>query len=107
MAQTADGHHGSASGRFYAWVIGGSVDAALAADWLTSAWDGNAGQFAVAPAPAVVEEVAGAWIKELLDLPREASFAFTTGCQMAHFTCLAAARHAVLQRAAGMSSAMD
>ncbi len=98
VAQTAGGHHGSASGRFYAWVIGGSLDAALAADWLTSAWDGNAGQFAVAPAPAVVEEVAGAWIKELLDLPRAAAFAFVTGCQMAHFTCLAAARHAVLQR---------
>jgi len=98
-AQTAGGHNASASGRFYAWVIGGSLDSALAADWLTSAWDGNAGLFAVAPAAAVVEEVAGAWIKELLDLPREASFAFTTGCQMAHFTCLAAARHAQLQRA--------
>jgi aromatic-L-amino-acid decarboxylase len=98
VAQTADGHNASASGRFYAWVIGGSLDSALAADWLTSAWDGNSGLFAVAPAAAVVEEVAGAWIKELLDLPREASFAFTTGCQMAHFTCLAAARHAQLQR---------
>jgi glutamate/tyrosine decarboxylase-like PLP-dependent enzyme len=99
VAQTAGGHHGSASGRFYAWVIGGSLDSALAADWMTSAWDGNSGLYAVTPAAAVVEEVAGAWIKELLDLPREASFAFTTGCQMAHFTCLAAARHAVLQRA--------
>lgn len=99
VRQTEGGHHGSASGRFYAWVIGGSLDSALAADWLTSSWDGNAGMFAVAPAAAVVEEVAGEWIKELLDLPREASFAFTTGCQMAHFTCLAAARHAVLQRA--------
>ena len=89
---------GPTSGRFYAWVIGGSLDSALAADWLTSSWDGNAGLYAVAPAAAVVEEVAGAWIKELLDLPREASFAFTTGCQMAHFTCLAAARHAVLQQ---------
>jgi glutamate/tyrosine decarboxylase-like PLP-dependent enzyme len=98
VVQTDGGHHGSASGRFYAWVIGGSLDAALAADWMTSAWDGNAGLYAVAPAAAVVEEVAGAWIKELLDLPREASFAFTTGCQMAHFTCLAAARHAVLAR---------
>jgi glutamate/tyrosine decarboxylase-like PLP-dependent enzyme len=97
--QTAGGHNASAGGRFYAWVIGGSLDSALAADWLTSAWDGNSGLFAVAPASAVVEEVAGAWIKELLDLPRDASFAFTTGCQMAHFTCLAAARHAVLQRA--------
>jgi len=98
VIQTAGGHHGSASGRFFAWVIGGSLDSALAADWLTSSWDGNSGMFAVAPASAVVEEVAGAWILELLDLPREASFAFTTGCQMAHFTCLAAARHAVLQR---------
>lgn len=98
VAQTAGGHHGSASGRFFAWVIGGSLDSALGADWLTSSWDGNSGLYAVAPASAVVEEVAGAWIKELLDLPREASFAFTTGCQMAHFTCLAAARHAVLQR---------
>ena len=97
-AQTDGGHNASASGRFYAWVIGGSLDSALAADWLTSSWDGNSGLFAVAPAAAVVEEVAGAWIKELLDLPREASFAFTTGCQMAHFTCLAAARHALLQR---------
>ena len=99
VAQTADGHNASASGRFYAWVIGGGLDSALAADWLTSSWDGNAGLYAVAPAAAVVEEVAGAWIKELLDLPRDASFAFTTGCQMAHFTCLAAARHSVLQRA--------
>ena len=98
VAQTADGHNASASGRFYAWVIGGSLDSALAADWLTSAWDGNSGLYAVAPASAVVEEVAGAWIKELLDLPRDASFAFTTGCQMAHFTCFAAARHSVLQR---------
>ncbi len=98
VAQTAGGHNASASGRFYAWVIGGSLDSALAADWLTSTWDGNAGMYAVAPAPAIVEEVAGEWIKELLDLPRDASFAFTTGCQMAHFTCLAAARHAVLQR---------
>ena len=97
-AQTEGGHNASAGGRFYAWVIGGSLDSALAADWLTSSWDGNSGLFAVAPAAAVVEEVAGAWIKELLDLPREASFAFTTGCQMAHFTCLAAARHALLQR---------
>ena len=104
--QTEGGHHGSSSGRFYAWVIGGSVDSALAADWLTSAWDNNSGMFAVAPAASVVEEVAGEWIKELLDLPREASFAFTTGCQMAHFTCLAAARHAVLQRA-GWDMAKD
>lgn len=86
----------SAGGRFYAWVIGGSVPAALAADWLTSTWDQNAGLFAVSPAAAVVEEVAGAWLKDLLGLPPAAAFALVTGCQMAHFTCLAAARHHLL-----------
>lgn len=86
----------SAGGRFFGWVIGGSVPAALAADWLTSAWDQNAGIYVTAPAAAIVEEVAGTWLKEMLGLPAEASFAFVTGCQMAHATCLAAARHAVL-----------
>ncbi|MEO9968447.1 MAG: hypothetical protein ABJG15_01245 [Hyphomonadaceae bacterium] len=63
---------------------------------MVSAWDQNAALYACSPASAIIEEVAGAWVKELLDLPREASFAFTTGCQMAHMTALAAARHAVL-----------
>ena len=89
---------GNAGGRFYAWVIGGSVPAALAADWLTSAWDQNAGMYAVAPAAAVVEEVCGRWLLELLGLPATASFALVTGCQMAHVTCLAAARNAVLAK---------
>ncbi len=98
LAQHAnDGMLGSASGRFFAWVIGGSVESALAADWMVAAWDQNAALYACSPAAAVIEEVAGEWIKELLDLPRDASFAFTTGCQMAHMTGLAAARHAVLQ----------
>jgi len=88
----------SAGGRFYGWVIGGSLPAALAADWLTSAWDQNAGLFACSPAAAVVEETAGRWLKELLHLPATASFAFVTGAQMAHTTCLAAARHALLAR---------
>jgi glutamate/tyrosine decarboxylase-like PLP-dependent enzyme len=86
----------SAGGRFFGWVIGGSLPAALAADWLTSAWDQNAALYACAPAAAVVEETAGRWLKELLHLPPNASFAFVTGCQMAHVTCLAAARHALL-----------
>lgn len=94
---TQGGHLGSASGRFFAWVIGGALPSALAADWLASTWDNNAALYACGPASAVVEEVAGTWIKELLDLPRDASFAFTTGCQMAHVTCLAAARHALLR----------
>ena len=78
--------------------MGGSLPAALAADWLTSAWDQNAGIYAAGPAAAVVEEVAGQWLKDMLGLPAHASFAFVTGCQMAHATCLAAARHALLAR---------
>ncbi len=89
---------GSPSGRFFSWVIGGTLPGALAADWLTTAWDQNAGLFATSPAASVVEEIAGEWMLELLRLPRGASFAFTTGCQMAHFVCLAAARDAVLRR---------
>jgi glutamate/tyrosine decarboxylase-like PLP-dependent enzyme/organic hydroperoxide reductase OsmC/OhrA len=96
-ASSAGGHLGSAGGRFFAWVIGGSLPSALAADWLTSGWDQNAGVYACGPAAAVVEEIAGAWLKELLGLPGEASFAFTSGCQLAHFTCLASARYAVLR----------
>ena len=89
---------GSAGPRFFGWVIGGSLPAALAADWLTSAWDQNAGMYACAPAAAVVEEVVGVWLKDLLHLPATASFALVTGCQMAHVTCLLAARHALLAR---------
>jgi aromatic-L-amino-acid decarboxylase len=90
---------GSTGGRFFAWVIGGTLPAALAADWLTSVWDQNAAIHACAPAEAVVEEVAGAWLKDLFGLPQTASFAFVTGTQMAHVTCLAAARHRLLERA--------
>ena len=86
-------------GRYFGFVIGGSLPAALAADWLTSTWDQNAGLVVCGPAAAVVEEVAGEWLKELFGLPAATSFAFVTGCQMAHVTCLAAARHAVLEHA--------
>jgi len=90
---------GSVGGRFFGWVIGGSLPAALAADWLTSAWDQNAASHACGPAEAVIEEVVGAWLKRLFGLPETASFAFVTGTQMAHLTCLAAARHRLLARA--------
>jgi glutamate/tyrosine decarboxylase-like PLP-dependent enzyme len=86
-------------GRYFGFVIGGSLPAALAADWLASTWDQNAGLVVTGPAAAVAEEVAGEWLKELFGLPAQASYAFVTGCQMAHVTCLAAARHAVLERA--------
>jgi glutamate/tyrosine decarboxylase-like PLP-dependent enzyme len=98
VRDSAGGIVASAGGRFYSWVVGGCVPAALAADWLTSAWDQNAGLYAAGPAAALVEEIAGEWLKELLGIPAGASFAFVTGCQMAHVTCLAAARHAVLER---------
>jgi len=99
VAATDGGHNGCAGGRFFAWVIGGALESALAADWLTSTWDQNAALYACSPSAAVAEEIAGQWLKEMLGLPTEASFAFTTGCQLAHITCLIAARHAVLQRA--------
>jgi glutamate/tyrosine decarboxylase-like PLP-dependent enzyme len=99
LARDAEGGIlGTAGGRFYGWVIGAGLPSALAADWLTSAWDQNAGLYAAGPAAAVVEEVCGAWLKDLLGLPTGASFALVTGCQMAHVTCLAAARHALLAR---------
>jgi glutamate/tyrosine decarboxylase-like PLP-dependent enzyme len=82
--------------RYFGFVIGGAVPAALAADWLTSTWDQNAGLYVAGPAAAVVEEIAGFWIADLLRLPRVQSFAFVTGTQMAHATAMAAARNHVL-----------
>jgi hypothetical protein len=98
VRDAAGGILGSAGGRFFGWVIGGSVPAALAADWLVSAWDQNAAVHACGPAVAVMEEIAGRWLKDLLRLPTHASFAFTTGSQLAHVTALAAARHELLAR---------
>ena len=89
---------GSAGGRFFGWVIGGALPAAVAADWLTSAWQQNAALYACSPAASVVEETVGQWLKEILNLPPAASFALVSGCQMAHVTCLAAARHALLAK---------
>ena len=90
---------GSAGPRYFGFVIGGALPAALGADWLTSAWDQNAGLYVISPAAAVAEEVAGAWLIELLDLPSGTSVGFVTGATMANFTALAAARHGVLAKA--------
>lgn len=84
--------------RFYGFVIGGAVPAALAADWLTSVWDQNAGLHSVAPAAAAAETVAGEWLLELLGLPAGSAVGYATGGTMANYTCLAVARHAVLDR---------
>ena len=96
VRDTEGGILGSGSGRFFGWVIGGALPVAVATDWLTTAWDQNAASNATAPAEAVVEEVCGEWARELLGIPSTASFAFVTGCQMAHTTALAAARHKLL-----------
>jgi glutamate/tyrosine decarboxylase-like PLP-dependent enzyme len=85
--------------RYFGFVIGGSLPVALAADWLTTAWDQNPGIYATSPLVSVIEEVAREWLLDIFDLPRQSSVGFVTGCQMANFTCLAAARHGVLRRA--------
>ncbi|MFG2484799.1 pyridoxal phosphate-dependent decarboxylase family protein [Streptomyces virginiae] len=94
------------SGRFYGFVVGGTEPAALAADWLVSAWDQNCVMRAVSPAYTAVEEIAGAWLLDLLGLPPDSAVGFTTGATMANFTCLAAGRDTVLRRA-GWSVARD
>ncbi len=100
LARDADGGLVASAGpRYFGFVTGGSLPAALAADWLASAWDQNAVLSIASPAAAVVEEAVSDWVLELLDLPRQSSVGFVTGCQMANFTCLAAARHEVLRQA--------
>jgi glutamate/tyrosine decarboxylase-like PLP-dependent enzyme len=97
---------GIPSGRYFGFVIGAAVPAAVAADWLTSVWDQNAGLYVGGPSAAVVEEVCRGWLAELLGLPPDVSVAYVTGCQMAHVTALAAARHHVLAQA-GWDVAQD
>jgi glutamate/tyrosine decarboxylase-like PLP-dependent enzyme len=93
------GTTGMAGPRFFGFVIGGSLPAALSANWLASAWDQCAGLFAAAPVATVLEEVALAWLLDALRLPAGCGGAFVTGGTMANFTALAAARYAVLKRA--------
>lgn len=87
------------SARFYGFVIGGTYPAALAADWLVSAWDQNTGSRQPTPATAAVEEAAASWLLELLGLPAHSGVGFVTGGTMANFACVVAARDAVLRRA--------
>jgi glutamate/tyrosine decarboxylase-like PLP-dependent enzyme len=86
------------SGRFFGFVIGGTLPASLAADWLVSAWDQNAALRYATPATAALEEAAGSWLLDLLGLPGDADVGFVTGATTANFTGLAAARSAVLQK---------
>jgi glutamate/tyrosine decarboxylase-like PLP-dependent enzyme len=89
----------SAGPRYFGFVIGGSLPAALAADWLTSAWDQNAFSYVSSPAASVIEEIAGRWVRDVLGLPVGASVGFTTGATTSNMVGLAAARNAVLARA--------
>src|SRR2546421_1338360 len=85
--------------RFFGFVIGGALPAALAANWLASAWDQNAALAEVTPLPAKLEDVALGWLRDVLGLPAETGVCFVTGATMANFACLAAARHSVLSQA--------
>ena len=97
LARTAEpGLMAMPSGRFFGWVIGGTLPSALAADWLVSAWDQNAGLRYATPAMAAIEESAGTWLLELLGLPAGSDVGFVTGATMANFTGMAAGRWRLL-----------
>ena len=80
----------SAGPRYFGFVVGGSVPAALAADWLVSMWDQNAGIFALSPLASTIEQITGSWLGDLAGLPATMSFGFVTGGHMANFTSLSA-----------------
>jgi len=86
-------------GRFFGFVIGGTLPAALASDWLVSAWDQNSGSSTMTTATVGIERVAGRWVCELLGLPDTAAVGFVTGAQVSNYVCLASAQHSVLRRA--------
>ena len=89
----------SAGRRYFGFVIGGSLPATLAANWLAGAWDQNAGLFIASPVAATLEEIALRWLVDVLALPRGTGGAFVTGTTVANLTALAAARHIILQKA--------
>ncbi|MDP2390921.1 MAG: pyridoxal-dependent decarboxylase, partial [Acidobacteriota bacterium] len=100
LAKTADpGIVATIGPRYFGFVTGGAVPVTVAADWLVSSWDQNGCLYVLSPAVSVMEDIVSGWIVELLGLPASAGVGFVTGCHMANFTCLAAARHEVLHRA--------
>lgn len=94
-----DGTVASQGPRYFGFVVGGSVPAAVAADWLVSTWDQNAGLYVLSPIVSVAEDIAGGWVRDVAGLSGEWTTGFVTGCQMANFTSLAVARHHVLAKA--------
>jgi glutamate/tyrosine decarboxylase-like PLP-dependent enzyme len=100
LAEAARGGSVATQGpRYFGFVVGGSLPVATASDWLVSAWDQNAGVQVLSPLVAVVEDIVAGWMRDIVGLAPEWSVGFVTGCQMASFTCLAAARHHVLAAA--------
>ena len=89
----------SAGRRYFGFVVGGTLPAALAANWMASAWDQNASLRVMSPVAARLEEIVQAWMLDVLGLPSKAGAGFVTGTTMANFAALAAARTALLQRA--------
>jgi len=94
----APGLHAMPGSRFFGWVIGASHEVGVAADWLTAAWGQNAGNHTATPSAAAAESIAARWLLDILGLPSQASVGFVTGCTMANFVCLAAARGELLDR---------
>ena len=90
---------GLGGGRYFGFVNGGVLPAALAADWMASAWGQNAALRVMSPAAVALEDAALRWVAEILGLPESCGGALVTGATMANFAGLAAARHALLERA--------
>jgi glutamate/tyrosine decarboxylase-like PLP-dependent enzyme len=89
----------TAGGRYFGFVIGGTLPAALAANWLAGAWDQNAAMQVMSPVCATIEEIVLEWMLDLVGLPSGSGAGFVTGTTMANFSALAAARTALLKRA--------
>ena len=89
----------SAGGRFFGFVTGGALPAAVAATWLAATWDQNAGLVVSSPSNAALEIVSLQWLKDIFHLPAQSAGGFVTCATAANFSALAAARHALLARA--------
>ena len=85
-------------GRFFGFVVGGALPVAVASSWLASTWDQNAGSWLLSPISGELENIAGKWLLDLFDLPRDAAFGFVTGATMATFSSIVAARSSLLRR---------
>ena len=94
----ASGTVATTGGRYFGFVVGGAFPVAIAANWMATAWDQNAGSWILAPSVSELESVAARWLLEVLDLPREAAVGFVTGSTMGTFSAIAAARSALLNR---------